>query len=1053
MRSGRWSFFVAAGGALLLMSPGRDLHAQATISGRVTATTSNAPLADTRIVIIGSTLSATTGEDGRYTLRNVPTGAVQIQALRVGYQSQKKSVTVAAGAAVTADFAMDIAVVQLQEVVTTATGQQRRVEIGNAVSTLGDVSKRVEETPINNVADLLVAKSPGTIVLPGTVTGGAPVIRIRGLNSISLNNQPIFIVDGTRINASTNSAGVGGTSFSMLSSINPEEIEDIEIVKGPSAATLYGTDAANGVVVITTKKGRSGATRWNWFAEEGGVSDRNNYQAQYANWGHAPGSTTPIRCTLAIMNTSKFTSTAPAAQQCVSDSLTSYNLMADPSVTFVHLGRHDNYGGSVSGGTDQVRYFISSDYTNETGPIKMPDFAIQRFDSLHVGVRDEWVHPEALQQTNIRANITAALSPKVDLTFNTGFVKQDNRLPQSDNNILSLYSAGMQTYGFKGAGLDNTNIGALGEDLHGYLLFSPGEIMQVLRTQDVQRMTGSATANWRPFSWMANEGTVGVDAAARENFSLCRLNECPAFGTTRQGTVTDLHTSFRTLTSKLTSNSTWNVNSWANLKTTFGGDYTNAETDFSSAGGTVLPAGAQTSASAANKTASNQQPTATKTLGYYGQEQLSLRDRLFLTLAVRQDRNSAFGSNFSSVTYPKASVSYIVSDESFFPKFSWLDQLRLRSAYGSTGVQPTSTAALITFNTTTDTRTTPGGIAGTDQPGLRANQLGNADLKPELSSELEAGFESRMFSNKVNLDFTYYHKKTKDALINVPIAPSSAASQLTRLQNIGSVLNKGVEAQINASIIDRRSLTWNVTLSGSHNTNKVLDLGIDPLTGNPRSIGTGTTRQKVGYPLNGQWYRPYTYNDDNGDGVIQVSEVHVSPDTGFVFRGYSFPRDLFSAQSTFGFFGDKLRINTLFDYKGGYVLTDNTNGFICNQAPQACRENQDPSAPLWQQARNVAQNNGTTVNGTNFKTAQGYAVSGQFWKFRELSAIISLPNSWAAKIRSRDASLQLGARNLWWWGPYTGVDPESNQTVNDVQFDFIQASPPTYFTARLNLHY
>jgi hypothetical protein len=139
MRSGRWSFLVAAGGAFLLLPIGRDLHAQATINGRVTATGSNAPLADARIVIIGSTAAATTGEDGRYTIRNAPTGTLQLQALRVGYQSQKKSVTVAAGATATADFTMDVAVVQLQEVVTTATGQQRRVEIGNAVSTLGDI--------------------------------------------------------------------------------------------------------------------------------------------------------------------------------------------------------------------------------------------------------------------------------------------------------------------------------------------------------------------------------------------------------------------------------------------------------------------------------------------------------------------------------------------------------------------------------------------------------------------------------------------------------------------------------------------------------------------------------------------------------------------------------------------------------------------------------------------------------------------------------------------------------------------------------------------------
>src|SRR5205085_11517017 len=140
-----------------------------------------------------------------------------------------------------------VAVAQLEEVVTTATGQQRRVELGNAVSTLGDVGKRVEQTKINTFADLLVAKSPGVVVLPGTTLGGAPTVRVRGVSSISLSNAPIWYVDGVRYSAGSLSSGTD-VNFSLLNSLNPEEIEDIEIVKGPSAATLYGTNAANGVV-------------------------------------------------------------------------------------------------------------------------------------------------------------------------------------------------------------------------------------------------------------------------------------------------------------------------------------------------------------------------------------------------------------------------------------------------------------------------------------------------------------------------------------------------------------------------------------------------------------------------------------------------------------------------------------------------------------------------------------------------------------------------------------------------------------------------------------
>jgi TonB-dependent SusC/RagA subfamily outer membrane receptor len=147
---------------------------------------------------------------------------------------------------------------------------------GNAVSTI-NASERVASSSISNMADLLVAKAPGVIISPPNMSGAAQTIRIRGNSSISLNNDPIFIIDGVRMNSSTISAGLGGTNFSFLNTLSPEEIEDIEIVKGPSAATLYGTAAANGVIVVTTKKGKAGSTRWQWFGQVGSVQDRNEY--------------------------------------------------------------------------------------------------------------------------------------------------------------------------------------------------------------------------------------------------------------------------------------------------------------------------------------------------------------------------------------------------------------------------------------------------------------------------------------------------------------------------------------------------------------------------------------------------------------------------------------------------------------------------------------------------------------------------------------------------------------------------------------------------------
>src|SRR6185503_7868426 len=445
MNLGRWRILAAAGAALTLLSAAGRLSAQGTITGKVTAQGSAQPLAEARVLVIGTTIATTTGEDGKYTLRNIPAGTAQLQVLRVGYQSKKQAVAVTAGQPTTADFELSVAVAQLEEVVTTATGQQRKVELGNAVSTLGDVGKRVEETKINNVADLLTAKSPGVVVLPASTLGGAPTLRIRGSSSISLSNAPIYYVDGVRFAADNMTSGTD-TRFSLLNALNPDDIEDIEIVKGPSAATLYGTNAANGVVVITTKKGRAGSTRWSWTGEGGMVDDRTPWQPMYANFGHNPAKpgSASIRCLLPTMSTAKFQG------NCLTDSITSYNYMTDPQNTFVHMGHRSLLGMNVNGGNEALRYFVSGDIDNETGPIQMQNFYVQRFDSLHIPVRDEWFHPEAQQRGSIRANLSAALSPKVDLNFNSGFTKMDNRIPPESDLIIALYYTGMQNYGYKG---------------------------------------------------------------------------------------------------------------------------------------------------------------------------------------------------------------------------------------------------------------------------------------------------------------------------------------------------------------------------------------------------------------------------------------------------------------------------------------------------------------------------------------------------------------------------------------------------------------------------
>jgi outer membrane receptor protein involved in Fe transport len=497
------------------------------------------------------------------------------------------------------------------------------------------------------------------------------------------------------------------------------------------------------------------------------------------------------------------------------------------------------------------------------------------------------------------------------------------------------------------------------------------------------------------------------------------------------------------------STATWQAKPTLNFRTTLGVDYTNRQFEFSSAEGDNLPPGAQSAGQGALQFANSSFIQADKTLGYYLQEQASLRDRLFLTVAGRSDQNSAFGTQFQRVFYPKASVSYIISEESFFPQLSWLDQLRLRGAYGASGVQPNSLTALQTFAASiVNVGTTVTATTGLDSPGLVADALGNPNLKPERSTEREIGFESRLFGSRVNLDVTYYNNVTKDALINQPIAASAGPSALTVTRNLGSIRNSGIEATVTTTILDRPTFGWDLTVGGSHNSNKIESLGFDD-KGNPNpTIGTGSTRDSLSMPIRGAYGRQYTYADSNSNGIIEANEVIVDPT--FSYIGYAVPRDLLSIQNGFDLFEKMVRVNVLLDYRGGFSILNNTTAFLCQQK-DTCHDETVKETSLADQARLVA---------LRYKgTAAGYWENGQFWRLREIGATVNVPKSVSERLNARDASLTFSARNLHVWTKYSGTDPESNYAnttstaLGNVQTDNLTTAPPSYFTLRLNLHF
>ena len=1014
----RRSFWLALGSAGALALPAVvQAQAAGVITGVVTDALSGQPVPAAQVSVVGTNLGALTNDVGRYTLRGVPARQVTVRVLRVGYTEQSKPAAITTGGPVTLDFALRTASIQLTPVVTTATGEARRVEQGNAVATV-NAAELVQTAPVSNVADLLTARAPGVNVLPSNMTGTAPRIRIRGTSSLSLTNNPIYVIDGVRMTSTNFDVGTGGAAVSRVSDINPEEIETIEVVKGPSAATLYGTAAANGVIVITTKKGRAGATRWSAYGEGGLIQQRNNFPTAYAGWGKTSTGAATTTCNLQRQ----------ASGGCTLDSLSSYNLFEDPEVSPFGNGHRSQYGLQLSGGSEVARYFASGEYETETGALRMPGVSVDALNQRGIAIREQWRRPNTLGRGSGRLNVTANPSSKIDLNLQTSYIQIQSRFPQSDNNTFGLFSSayGGPGYRYQSSAGDTTSTGLTRT---GYRLLTPAEIFRAQNQNTTNRFLGSTNGNWRPTSWLSARANVGLDYSAIRFENLCRFAECPGSATRLLGSAGDNRTNVYNYTVDLSSTGTFNPRPWLNSRTTLGTQYVYSRLDQNSAGGSELPPGAVTPSGAVTQSAGSG-TTLSKTLGLFVEEQVGIRDRLFLTGALRTDQNNAFGTNFQAVYYPKASLSWIVSDEGFFPKFGWLDQLRVRSAYGASGVQPNATDAITFFSPTTTN------LDRTERAGLLQGAIGNPNLRPERSTETEGGFEARLLGNRLTLDLTYYSKQTQDALISRILAPSTGSPTRTVRQNVGSVKNAGFEGLINAQLLQRTNFGWDVTLNGSTNANKLVSLGDLPPT-----IGS-QIRQVEGYPLNGWWDRSYTFADANNDGIIVSSELTRSDSAQFL--GYSTPRHEVVLTNGFDLFSRRLRIQGLIDYKGGYKIYNTTEEFRCTTRNN-CRALYDKSVGLEQQAAAVAIR--------DLPEEYGYYQDGSFIRFRELSATFNPSPAFAARLlRARSASATFAIRNLGFlMNKYQGVDPEMNYGVSDVQNEFQTSPTPTLFTFRLNV--
>jgi TonB-linked SusC/RagA family outer membrane protein len=967
--AGSRSWLRAAAFALLALAAAAPPAAaqQGELSGTVVEAQSQRPVAGAQVTVQGQTRSAVTDPQGHFRIAGVQGTSVTLQVDRLGYTRTSRTVQVGQTGIT---IAMNESALSLDAVVVTGTagGAEKRT-LGNAVTRL-DVAETVREQPVSNMSDLLNARAPGVVIIPATGNvGGGSRIRVRGVSSLSLPQEPLIYVDGVRVlnDAATGpiNQGFGSNSISRFNDINPEDIESIEIIRGPAAATLYGTEASNGVIQIITKRGAAGGTRWDLSMRQGAVWFDNYDERVWTNWG-----------------TDTFTG------DTVSIDVVDLERAAGRRVW--QTGQLRSYNLSLNGGTPSVRYYVAGGMD-----------------------RDEGVEPNnTVRRWNARVNLTAEPRSDMDVRASAGYVSGRINLPLEAGGGGTAWT----TFFANPANLRLAN----GDPSfrRGFHSATPEGYRYAYEDwQDVNRFTGSVEMNHRPTGWLAQRLTLGADVTREQNVEIVERMDDPAFlpmfsageiaGSRDQNNRNISYTSL-----DYSATASYGLRENISASTSAGAQVYRRFTDIESAFGRDFPVRGLRGISATAVRTGGSNYLEDVTVGVYAQQQIGFNNRLFVTAGLRADDNSNFGEDFDLVYYPKVSASWVVSDEPFF-RLPWVSGLKLRAAYGETGQQPLFLTSIRTYTAV------PGpGDVGTVTPGA----AGNPALGPERGKEIELGFDAGFMDERMGVEFTYYDKRTEDALLLRDIAPSTGFSG-QQWFNAAEIRNHGVELLVRGTAIRRDNVELELALNLSTNANRIESLGIPGLD----TVQAGTyVRHVKGYPVGAWWEKRVVDAQFNAQGrLIAGSEMCDDGNGGSVpcataprlYLGRPTPSREGAFMPALTLF-NRVRIAGMVDFKSGYHKLDGNLRVRCLLFGR-CRENWYPQEfvddPAWLAQ---VQRGGTYVN--------GIINDASFTRLRELSLTYTVPNSWADRIGASRASISIAGRNLHTWTDYSGIEPEAS---------------------------
>lgn len=1014
---------------------------EAAVRGRVVDGSTGQPTAGAAVRVRGTNLGTATNQSGDYLLPLDRAGSVELVVGKIGFRQVTRTVTVVPGDTVRADFTLEVTRIEMGEVVAVVgTEEVQRRETGTSVGMI-DVAEEVDKAATSTFSDLLNARSEGLRVERASgMTGMGARVRVRGVNSLTQDNNPLVVVDGVRANNNTefDAFGTGGQSTSRFEDLNPGEIGSIQVMKGPTAAALYGSEAAAGVLVVETRSGaRDMAPEFRLRTRQGFVDDNNDYPDTYSDITSVFGVTEVDDPRMTQFRTERNPVTGMVFLKD--------NPFMDPDSRPFREGHHQEYSGSVRGGVEGVSYYLSSQWQDQEGTF--PSNGLSRF--------------------NGRGNFTIEPGDRITIRVNSGYVNSDLTFP-NDNSIASglgvngmlgipIFSFGDDPQAGPGQGicafdaLQGLEPGTTGacDGVNGNFRTTFENLATLDQGEEVERFTGSGSLEYRPVDWLTNRVTVGLDETQVRQFQLFPFDPDLPFGDASEGTITDQRGTGRVLSVDVATTATLQLSEDLSSSTSFGGQFFETREETTTCTGEEFPSDDVSSCQAAIISRGESSLLENAELGAYGRQRIGYRDHLFVTGALRVDDNSALGEEEGVIWSPSVNVSAVLNDMPFWGDGAGpLSTLRLRGAWGKASQSPDQFARDRTF------RNAPTLVGGETVTGITPSDPGNPELGPERTEEFELGFDAGLLEDRIGVDFSYFHSETTDLIVPRPVAPSTTFPN-PAFVNLGSLENEGIEVNLDARVLDREEVTWDLRFILSTSDPVITDLGLDaPIIfpvgaqGGSRAAGSQVfaTGEAPGAYIS-EVVASATRNEDGEITGFELAPGNLGDGSARRVVGNPNPDNEQSLSSTLRLFGD-LRIFTLFDRVAGYELLNVTRAF---RTPFITNPGFNSFSREWafRQAESTPEEQAMFEQ----RILAPFVEDGTFIKWRELSASYELPTAVrdAFGLGLDRASLTVGGRNLRTWTDFSGLDPEGN--VRGARDDFIRNNfagigiPQTWFAS------